>query len=135
MRIRKHEIIPECGRRLADVVAAWRDARVLMFDGADQRVLHTKYDVGVEVLVTSEKDARDKRYAAGMSHHEMHVGRTVGMTVLRLQHVANGTVIRDGIEGRYDRAKPEVALIIGTETCAAGESLRGCQKGCVSWLL
>src|SRR5437868_7046695 len=48
----------------------------------------------------------------------MHMRRTPGMAALHLQHLADWTVVRNGIGGRLDRPEMEAAVLVGVEARA-----------------
>src|SRR5262249_48344155 len=88
-----------------------------------------KYHVGVEILVASKEDVGDKRLAAGITDHEVHVCWAKRVPPLGLQHIADRAVVRYGIGSRYDGTEPEVALRIRAKTGAA------CQPFQTRWSL
>ena len=65
--------------RDVDLLAIWRNAGRLTREVADERILHGKHGVGIQILIAIHKKMRDKRFMTIGKDHEVHMRGAVRM--------------------------------------------------------
>ena len=64
------------------------------------------------VRVRSKVSLRDQRIVAGSDDHKVHVAGSVRVPVDLLEHLSDGTIVRDGVRHRPDGLEPKVTVLI-----------------------
>src|SRR5258708_7550666 len=85
----------------------------MLFKRTDDRIFYAEHDIGIEILVPGGEDMGNKRLVMRCPHHEMNMSRSIRMTTLCLEHLADRSVVWNRIGCRPDCPEVEVSVIVG----------------------